>query len=419
MSERTPDGVRGKITRFRAPGGAPDPQPAEEPAALGYHDRAIPTVSVLWTPLGSENQRAPSVPIFIKQQALTAMHEPCMATPGTCFGLLGGDLHRSPASGAPYVLVESAVPLAGEPGQDAMTTLSQGWPTGNDALRQRGLHPVGWYRAGASLALEPSAAELEAHAAWFRQPWQIVVTAVSGAVPLGGVYRPMSGNGSPLPPLPFYEVVDRSAEAPDPDPRGRWTNYRSDRATPDPSPSRAPQGSPIPPAPATAPPAARPTPLLFLSDESDDTAPQVRVSAGRWLTQRPAVRVATYATGGLVAALGLLRLFFTAPAAPVLPPIAQPAAVPPLERLDRAGDTVALAVAAFDLRARLFASHQMQCPELARGLVQVEDHWAAYNVARKGVVGALDSARTARDRALYVDADAVERRFEASACPRP
>src|SRR2546425_565279 len=78
-----------------------------------------------------------------------------------------------------------------------------------------------------------------------------------------------------------------------------------------------------------------------------------------------------------------------------------------------------LAIAAFDLRAQLFASRQMQCPELARGLILVEERWTSYNSVRKENGAPLDSARTARDRALYTDVDGVERRFERSACPRP
>ncbi len=94
-------------------------------------------------------------------------------------------------------------------------------------------------------------------------------------------------------------------------------------------------------------------------------------------------------------------------------------AATPVERVDRAADTLALAIAAFDLRARLFAGRQMECPELARGLVLVEGRWTAYNSARKQSAAPLDSARTARDRALYTDVDGVERRFERSACTRP
>jgi hypothetical protein len=144
----------------------------------------------------------------------------------------------------------------------------------------------------------------------------------------------------------------------------------------------------------------------------------------RSLAQRRAVRVATVATGGVVAALGLLRLFLAA-ASSLTPPqltsaaVALPTAASPQQRLDRSGDTLALAIAAFELRVQLFSSRQMQCQELARGLVLVEERWTAYNAIRKDGGVVLDSTRTARDRALYADADGVERRFERSRCPRP
>jgi len=119
---------------------------------------------------------------------------------------------------------------------------------------------------------------------------------------------------------------------------------------------------------------------------------------------------------------GLFRLYaaLASPAVTGSEPGA-PAAVAasPLARLDRAADTLGLAIAAFDLRAQLFASRQMHCPELARGLVQVEERWTTYNSVGKESGVALDSARTARDRALYADVDGVEKRFERSACPRP
>jgi len=62
-----------------------------------------------------------------------------------------------------------------------------------------------------------------------------------------------------------------------------------------------------------------------------------------------------------------VRVLLPSPGAPAA------ATAPPLEQLDRAADTLALAIAGFDLRAQLFASRQMHCPELTRGLVLVED----------------------------------------------
>lgn len=90
-----------------------------------------------------------------------------------------------------------------------------------------------------------------------------------------------------------------------------------------------------------------------------------------------------------------------------------------LDGIDARADTVALAVAAFDLRTSMLERGQMSCLEFARGLVQVEEAWIAYNVARKLGPAALDSTRGARDNALLANVQRVERRFEASPCARP
>ena len=131
-------------------------------------------------------------------------------------------------------------------------------------------------------------------------------------------------------------------------------------------------------------------------------------------------RYAAYGIAGVLAALGVFgvyRLFVSPPSRDAR---SRPApAVSPQERLDPLADTVALAVAAFDLRGRLFEKRQMGCRDLSLGLVQVDERWTAYNQARKAGPYALDSGRDARDRKLDGDVDAVERRFERSSCPRP
>jgi hypothetical protein len=421
--------VQSKVTRFRAPppGGTPNPPALGKRDEPGQGDRPMPiAASIFWTPVDRVGQPPPDVPIFMSQQALSALHDHSRATPAACFGLLGGALSRSP-DGAPYLVVESVIRLPAEPGQDAKAALPQGWVVALDLLRRSGTQLVGWYRAGESTPLEPSRAELEAHAALFPEPWQVLVTSAAGATSVGGVYRPAPTNTSVPPCLPFFELLDSSSNAGEGSKQTRvpWTNYRSDVATFFPATGAAPAVRASP----------RPGSFIILPDEDDapDAPPAVprvrggmgmRVELGvgtlRRLAQSRAVRVATVATGGVVAALGLLRAFRPAPLPlPPPPPAAAVATVLPQERLDRAGDTLALAIAAFDLRARLFASRQMQCPELARGLVLLEERWTAYNAIRKDLGGVLDSAQTARDRALYADADAVEQRFERSRCPRP
>ena len=87
--------------------------------------------------------------------------------------------------------------------------------------------------------------------------------------------------------------------------------------------------------------------------------------------------------------------------------------------LDRRADTLALALAAFDDRARMFEARQMTCAGLQRGLQQVEDNWLTYNIARRETLAPFDGQREERDRTLYADVRTVERRFERSGCARP
>lgn len=430
------DGVQGRVTRFRAPGGAPDAGNSDEPDEPGDRDRPMPVaVAILWKPVSGVGQGLPTIPIFITQRALAAVQDHCAATSGTCFGLLTGDLFRSPETGAPNVVVESTIRLPSESGDDAKSALVQGWVVAQDMLRKTGDQLVGWYRAGDAPEPGLSRAEVETHAALFPQPWQIVVVVGSGPAPDGGVFRPSAGNGSGLERLPFYEVLDHAAVEPDGTKHTRlqWRNYRSEEPTllnaaPAPAaaaPVAAPPVPPPPPArpsrPAATASASRLPPLVFLPDQvgAGRVAKPTAGAVLRRLSERRTVRLATYAAVGFAVIVGSVRLFRASPPAPDQSPGTPAVAALPLERLDRAADTLALALAAFHLRARLFASRQMRCPELARGLVLVEERWTSYNGVRKDSGVALDSARTARDRALYADADAVERRFERSLCPRP
>jgi hypothetical protein len=97
-------------------------------------------------------------------------------------------------------------------------------------------------------------------------------------------------------------------------------------------------------------------------------------------------------------------------------PLTSPTATEPVRHL---ADTVTFAVAAFDLRAALFRSHKMGCPDLAGGLVELEDRWMAYSAARKSAATTADAAPLADDRRLHDGVDAAEREFTRTGCPRP
>jgi len=151
-------------------------------------------------------------------------------------------------------------------------------------------------------------------------------------------------------------------------------------------------------------------------EESPPSAIPGRPALGR------ALRVGGLGAVTLLVGIGLLRLGSVigspAPRSAAVAPAEAPIVSPQI-RLDLLADTLALATAAFDLRIRLFQTHQMQCPDLARGLVLVEQRWIAYNAARAATGVARDSARSALDHSLYASVDATERQFEQSKCPRP
>ena len=396
--------------------------------------------SIHWQPIHGGAAGAASPFIFITQAALAAVRDHCAASGAACSGLLTGGLFRSSDTGELYVLVGSTIRLPASPGETAKSALVQGWVVAQDVLRMTAERLVGWYRgeeneenngggeAGGSEESDPdevslSLAETQAHAALFPQLWQL---ALKAGPRRGGVFSPAAGGLWARRSLPFYEVVDPSAVGADGNTVSslQWDNYRADQSV-------ATSGSTVretvpPPAVAAAAPAPRVTPrkspLVLLPDQFGDGIGADRRKPSHFFGARRAAQVAAYAAVGLLALAGLFRLY-SALASPTSSPTRASAVeavvASPEARLDRAADTLALAIAAFDLRARLFASRQMECPELARGLVLVEERWTTYNAVRKDASTALDSARTARDRNLYADADAVERRFERSRCPRP
>ncbi|PYP23305.1 MAG: hypothetical protein DMD55_17450, partial [Gemmatimonadetes bacterium] len=208
--------------------------------------------------------------------------------------------------------------------------------------------------------------------------------------------------------LPFYELLEASSILPD----GRkvsdlaWVNYRTEEAIFTSDRVSNPRLE-IPPR------------LLFPEDVDDSAAPGSPPPMRRTSLER-SVRFAGYGVLGLVAAAVLFNVYRARASGPGETVASErEAAASPRDLVDRTADTVALAVGAFELRARLFDSRRMACPDLARGLVDLEERWTSYNVARKADAAGLDSAGAARDRSLYADVDAAERLFERSQCPRP
>jgi hypothetical protein len=441
MWKRVMDGVRGRVARFRTPGAALSPIIPVADEARPVERPAPESATILWQPTTSAASGAVSSFIYISQRALAAVQDHCATEYGACSGLLTGELYRSPDTEEPYVVVESTIRLPATPGggDNAKASLVQGWVVAQSVLRATGEQLVGWYRGegvvedgAGEVAL--SLAEAEAHTALFPQPWQL---AVKTGRRRGGVFAPAAGGAWAHRCLAFHELVDASVIGADGVIRTslHWDNYRTHQAivqddpapvvalglvTPDkPAPHAPPVTEGVSPLPRRPP---RQSPRVLLPDQFGDPIGAVRPNPSHVSWGKRAAYASAYGIIGLLAIAGLFRLY-SALASPSSPPprpsVVEGAVAPAEARLDAAADTLGLAIAAFDLRARMFASRQMECRELARGLVLVEERWTSYNAARKDASMSLDSARTARDRSLYADADGVERRFERSGCPRP
>ena len=375
--------------------------------------------SIYWTPTHPTVSATPgdaASPIFVRQRALAAIHDHVAVAPGAAsLGFLIGDVLRSPDTGTPYIIVQSAIGLPWRvAGGHTKPVVSNGLVAVNRQLRKDGWHLLGWYHGHLSPDGGLSPDDVDMHETFFTQPWQVALAAVHGDKPRGGWFQRSVDAAWPSQPLPFYELLDATSLLLD----GRkvsdlaWTNYQTTEPI---MPSERVFG-------LRAGPSDAPSPGSLIFPEEVGPTPPL---PGDWrLASRRAVRLAPYAAVGLLALIGLLRLVgligstSSDSSARARGDTPEAVAAAALNRVDRAADTLALAVAAFEVRARLFQRRQMGCPELARGLIDVEERWISYNVARKATF-ALDAARDARDRAAYASVDAVERRFETAPCPRP
>jgi len=375
--------------------------------------------SIPWTPIASapaSDTYGATFPVFITQQAVAAVLDDRSSTHGSAsFGFLTGDILQCPKAGTPYIVIDSVIPSPTPVTEgDREAALLRGRMLAEDEARKTGRVLLGWYHNELLPDGELSPDDADLHVALFDQPWHVVLALGPGDEGqeegekklAAGFCRWSSDAGWSKRYLPFYELLDGPSLLPD----GRkvtavkWQTYRTADVV-QPSDHASLQQAMAPEVPRR--------PVVLFPDDFGGRAP--------WPRERIA-RYTVYGIGGVLAALGLVSLYhlFVPASSPDGPSRGErAAAVSPRERLDPLADTVAIAVAAFDLRARLFEKRQMTCEDLSRGLVQVEERWTAYSRARKAGPYALDSARDARDRKLYGDVDAVERRFERSSCPRP
>jgi len=411
------DAVPGRISPTSVPDSAPLHAGSVPPAVAGCSERAMPiALAIPWIPVGNgtASPESGAFPVFIAQGALVAVHEHCAANDAR-LGLLTGQLYRCSKTGVAYLVIESTIRVPWLiTGHDPKPIAELTRVVAQSELAQNGHRLLGWYKSASSPDAGLSPRDAELHRTLLSDPWEVALLVRSGSGPAGALFRQSSSTTWRHEPLSFYELLDEGRRGPAGEKRTvlTWGNYRAGDAD-----------SPIA-AVAKGPTRLHPTPAprLLIPDESDDEddggGPPRRSTRVDVLRRR----VPLVAAGGVVGLLALWGLAHLARLAEGRPAGSAPATVSAGEissaRVDRLADTVALALVAFDLRVQMFERRQMACVDVARGLVELEERWMAYNVARTGASGTSDASET-RDAKLYTSVNARERRFERSACPRP
>jgi len=370
--------------------------------------------SILWSPtIGGAHRPAPLM--FFAQHTLRKIHDRLASLPnGLGMGLLAGRRYTDSRSGAQFVVIDGALPLPVLAAEDEpIDVLAEGMRSA-----AAGIEIFGWYRGHSfsDAALTPSDVDVQSELFGDR-PCIVVVVSAGGEA--GAVFRHSSSPAWPVEALPFYEWLAEPASTDGPKPTMLgWRNYRA----------AEPVVRSATPVAATVSERINHPVLLPDDDLDDDETPQPASPKVTWY--RPLLRPALYAAcalGGALLVAGLSAIISSrngsstvSRAGGVGGGAAGPATLAAAAAvLDGRADTLALALAAFDDRMRMFDARQMSCTGLSRGLQQVEDGWLAYNIARKETLAPFDSEREVRDRSLYADVRSVERRFERSGCTRP
>jgi hypothetical protein len=356
--------------------------------------------------------------MFFAQHTLRKIHDRLATMPnGLGIGLLAGRRYLDSQSGAQFVVIDGALPLPALDAEDnATAALAQG-------IRSAGIEVVGWYRSHSfsDAALTPSDVEAQSELFGERGEASIVLVVAAGGE-TGAVFRQSSSPAWPVEALPLYEWLAEPAKSDGPKPTIlAWRNYHAAEPL-------ARFGAPIALSPGER---VNNHPVLVPDGDMDEDTPAPVVAPAPATRQKRLLKPAIYvacALGGAVLVAGMSAIISSGDASSSsrgAGPNANEAASEPgtvayaAAVLDRRADTLALALTAFDDRARMFDNRQMTCAGLARGLQQMEDNWLAYNIARRETLAPFDAQREERDRTLYADVRAVERRFERSGCPRP
>jgi hypothetical protein len=426
--------------------------------------------AVLWQPVAAPNESPDpgAYPVFITRRALEALnHYAFPSGKAGVFGFIVGDLCHCPRTGILYVAVDGLIGLP-QPvyGDKTGAVTANVWPNLQQQLVKLKRHLLGWYHSHPPMGVTMTPGDVEAHFAYFPQPWQVaLVVGLGEHGPEAGFFRPIAGAAAPDVPLHFFEILDPRVLTADGRRRSfvHWKNYEVRRRaevhiTPKSTPAHPPHVASLP----ASTPSAAPSPAAPAPPDPDALTPElpevaaVRVPrvppprrwdeppTGRPPRARRAVRlpilIGVAAAGALVllgrAVLGLratpeaavpapaaaARLESVPPApAPVTAPAAEtgPPVAPALSAFAAASDSLAADLRDYQSRATRFAGRRTDCPGLGGAFATLEQRWITYSIQRRKLAGQLDLARAAADSVFYSAMDSVESGFERSGCPRP
>src|SRR5256885_14613494 len=189
--------------------------------------------SVLWRPAIQElaPPEGDTSLIFIAQRTLAAVEDHLVgALHRPLLGYLVGRVLQAPDTGMSYVVAHGVVRVPQVIADGATEQL-----VGDTlAAAQRLLPPehgvvVGWYRSDPTGQHMISTDDHQAHVRHFQRPWQFaLVVTIRPTGTRGGFFRPAGDPGSPVPYLPFYELLDAETYRDGwKHPRVSWSNYWS------------------------------------------------------------------------------------------------------------------------------------------------------------------------------------------------
>ena len=384
-----------------------------------FPPQPLPTAqSVLWRPAVQElaPPEADASLIFIAQRTLAAVEDHLVAAPHRALlGYLVGRVLETPDTGISYVVAHGAVRVP----QMLVDGATERLVAESLAAAQRMVPPedgvvVGWYRSDPTGQRMISADDHQAHVRHFQRPWQFaLVVTIHPTGTRGGFFRPAGDPGSPVPYLPFYELLDaETCRDGWKHPRVSWSNYWS----PDPAVWRVQAESARAPriTPSERPSGARRmAPIIPSETDEDFDDAWVRLQ-GRgggawhwWLAAAAAVVTAIV--------LGVHLGLRPAPTPTDTPPEPVPVAAPEPTGVQ----AVRQAIDEYRSRERLVANGRMTCDDLARGLADVDQQWLHYTLASQPAAAPEDTTLATPQGRLAANVEAVEADFERSGCPRP